>query len=213
MQDIYIISGLGADHRVFKYIDFGKLNVHFIEWIAPLEKESLSSYAQRISENIKHEKPILIGLSFGGMVAAEIAKLMEVDRIIFIASVKTRQELPPSFKTMGKLNIHKMLPSATFNHLGLVINHFFGLQSEQEKELLKEILEDHDLKFYHWAIDQILNWENEVPPSDFIHIHGDQDRVFPIKHIAYTHLIKDGGHLLTLNKAREVGKIIREYCR
>lgn len=59
--NIYILSGLGVDRRVFKKIDFGSLKVTYLEWIAPISTESISSYARRLSAKITAERPILIG--------------------------------------------------------------------------------------------------------------------------------------------------------
>lgn len=75
MSKIYIFSGLGVDKRVFDNIDFGTKSPEFIDWISPLKNESLAEYSKRISENMKSEKPILIGPSFGGIVATEISKI------------------------------------------------------------------------------------------------------------------------------------------
>lgn len=88
MNKIYVFSGLGVDKRVYDNIDFGTLDVEFIDWIEPLKNESLESYAFRISKKITEENPILIGLSFGGMLAAEISKIINVKKIILIASAK-----------------------------------------------------------------------------------------------------------------------------
>lgn len=50
MNKIYIFSGLGVDQRVFDNIDFGNLDVEFIDWIEPLKNESLDSYVNRIAQ-------------------------------------------------------------------------------------------------------------------------------------------------------------------
>jgi hypothetical protein len=55
MSKIYVFSGLGVDERVFDNIDFGRLDVEFIDWIEPLNNESLESYAFRISKKINSE--------------------------------------------------------------------------------------------------------------------------------------------------------------
>lgn len=39
-QTIYIFSGLGADERVFKQLNFSSLEPVFIDWIEPLENRS-----------------------------------------------------------------------------------------------------------------------------------------------------------------------------
>lgn len=76
MKKVYILSGLGADERVFKYLDFKDLDITFVQWIKPKPHEKLMDYVERLREQIKQDNPILIGLSFGGIVAAELAKII-----------------------------------------------------------------------------------------------------------------------------------------
>ena len=71
--------------------------------------ETLAQYAQRIVQRITAPRPMLVGLSFGGMVAVEIAKILPVEKVILISSAKTRDELPPSYRFLGKLHLHKFL--------------------------------------------------------------------------------------------------------
>ena len=84
LNKVYIFSGLGADHRAFDTIDFGDLPIEHITWIKPKNNESIQSYAKRISSKLTDEKPILIGLSFGGMLLMEIAKIKPYQKIILI---------------------------------------------------------------------------------------------------------------------------------
>ena len=76
------MSGLGVDKRVFDNINFGKLDLEFIDWIEPTKKESLQDYSSRISKKVTSENPILIGLSFGGIVAVEISKIIKTKKIM-----------------------------------------------------------------------------------------------------------------------------------
>jgi surfactin synthase thioesterase subunit len=73
---IYLISGLGADRRVFKKLVFPTdFELIYLDWITPEPAESLEAYAARLALNIDTSAPFyLIGLSFGGMLATEIAK-------------------------------------------------------------------------------------------------------------------------------------------
>lgn len=91
---LYVFSGLGADQRVFKYLNFGALEPQFIDWIRPETNEPIEAYARKLAAEINVEKPILIGLSFGGMMAVEIAKLRETENVILISSAKTAAEVP-----------------------------------------------------------------------------------------------------------------------
>ena len=107
---IYILSGLGVDRRVFYKINFKGLNVTYLDWIAPIPTESISCYARRLSAKITSESPVLIGLSFGGMVAIEIAKIIDVQQVILLASAKGENELPKLYKLISMLKLHRIIP-------------------------------------------------------------------------------------------------------
>ena len=68
MRKVYVFSGLGADERVFKFLDWGIDNQPiFIKWIEPLKNEPLKDYVLRLSSQIESPNPILVGMSFGGI--------------------------------------------------------------------------------------------------------------------------------------------------
>ena len=91
---IYIISGLGADKRMFQNFSFEGFEVVHIDWILPLDNETLQNYALRISENISDENSILIGLSFGGILSVEISKIKKFKKVFLLSSAKTKFEIP-----------------------------------------------------------------------------------------------------------------------
>jgi pimeloyl-ACP methyl ester carboxylesterase len=210
-KNIYLISGLGADERVFQNLDFGKLTPSFIKWITPQRDESMPDYALRLSTQIKTEKPIILGVSFGGMLAIEIAKLIDYQEVIIVSSAKNRQEIPFYYRLFGRLNGHKLLPISLFKHANFLTYWFFGMLEKNEKKLLKSILNDTDTTFLKWAINAIVNWQNETIIHNLTHIHGASDRVLPIKNKnELTAIIPNGGHLMVFNKATELNKILKE---
>lgn len=209
-KQLYIFSGLGVDERVFKNMDFSGFEVTFIRWIKPLEKESIESYAKRLSEQITEIKPILVGLSLGGMIAIEVAKLLETDKVILIASAKTKHEIPFYYRLAGILRLQKLIPIRFLKNANFITYWFFGTQTKEEKHLLKNILNDTDSLFLRWAIDKIAYWQNESYPQNLIHIHGTKDRVLPIRYVSFDIKITDGGHLMTVNKAVEISKLLKE---
>ncbi len=208
MSTVYIFSGLGVDRRVFDRIDFKDLDVKFIDWINPIKNETLQNYAKRISRKITSENPILIGLSFGGMIAVEISKILNTKKIILIASAKNKYELPFIYRLFGKLNLIKLIPKKIFKQQNLVTNWIFGIETDSEKQLLKEILQDTDLDFFSWAINEIANWKNDTYPENCIHVHGNKDHIIPINNIKVDFVIENGGHFMTVNKSKEIEKII-----
>ena len=209
MNKIYIVSGLGIDKRVFDKIDFGKLNPEFIEWIEPLKNEPLSEYCKRISQKINVENPTIIGLSFGGIVAVEIAKIIKTKKVILIASAKTKSELPLLYRIAGKLKINKLIPATILKQQNFLTNWFFGVKSDEDKKLLGEILEDTNPNFLKWAINEIANWKNEQQALNYVHIHGNKDKIIPIKNVEVDFVIKNGGHFMTVNKPNEIEKILK----
>lgn len=83
--DIYLFSGLGADQRVFQSINIPLYNLIYIQWIEPNINESMESYAERLLTQIKSLNTIFLGVSFGGIMAIEVAKLIEVEKVILIS--------------------------------------------------------------------------------------------------------------------------------
>ncbi|MBI1307443.1 MAG: alpha/beta hydrolase [Bacteroidetes bacterium] len=210
MQTIYILSGLGVNHRVFDQIDFGEFVPVHIQWITPLKNEPIDHYALRISAQITTEKPILIALSFGGIIAQEIARVLPVDKIILIASVKTYHEIPNYFRIAGKIGLHKIIPMYFLRHANLITHWFFGTRNTTDKQLLKQILLETDPVFIRWALHQTVNWNNKIPVQNVIHIHGTSDRILPIRHVKCNIPISDGGHFMTVNRSDEIADAIQK---
>ncbi len=203
-KELYIFSGLGADERVFQKLDFSDFSTTFIKWISPQEKETIENYATRILDQIKTTKPILIGLSFGGMVAVEVAKQIDTEKVILIASAKTKNEIPFYFRLAGQFGLHKFLPTSLLKSSNFITNWFFGTSSTFDKLLLKQILIDTDTIFLKWAIDKIVSWTNQTDTKNIFHIHGTSDRILPLIFVKCNSTIKNGGHLMTLNNSEEI---------
>ena len=210
MKNIYVISGLGADERVFFKTNFGNNKVTHIHWLTPLQNESIEAYALRLCTHIHDKNPILVGLSFGGMMAMEVAKHIATEKIILISSAKTKHELPALYKNAGKLNLHKLIPSYFFKSANVFTNWAFSNRSKNDKRVLAEMMKDMDMVFLRWAIDKILHWKNETIHENVVHIHGTADRILPYKNTKDTITINGGLHLMIITKAGEVKKILRE---
>jgi len=209
-KELYIFSGLGADERVFQRLDFSGFSTTFIKWIIPQDKETIEHYATRLLDQIKTTKPTLIGLSFGGMIAVEVAKQIDTEKVILIASAKTKNEIPFYYRFAGQLGLHKLLPTRLLKSSNFITNWFFGASSMSDKQLLKQILIDTDPTFLKWAIDKIARWPNQAQTKNIFHIHGTSDRILPLSFVSCDIKIKNGGHLMTLNKADELSNILRQ---
>lgn len=207
----YLLSGLGADGTVFQYLDFEGVEVEYMEWLSPLPKETLPAYAKRMTQKITTPHPILVGLSFGGMVAMEIAKQIPVKKVILISSAKERKELPWFYRFSAKLKLQKILPYTLIKRTNGFTYWLFGATSAHEKALLKEIFRKTPTTFLKWAINAILTWKNTEIYTHILHIHGDKDRILPYKNVKDTLCITGGGHSMIVNKAHEIAPLINKF--
>src|SRR5690349_17775993 len=126
MKHIYCISGFAADERVFVHLNVGENIMHFIPWKIPQKDESITSYAHRMRQDIEHVNPVLVGLSFGGMISIEIAKEIEVEKIILLSSISTFHEMPWYMKIAGKLHLNKVIPLRPYSFLEWLENYTLG---------------------------------------------------------------------------------------
>ena len=209
---LYFISGLGADERVFQFLKISGYQTSYIKWEDPLKKESLTDYCKRLIQQIDLSKNVvLIGVSFGGMIAQEIGRLIDCEKIIIISSIKSTAEMDINLSLIKWVGIYKIFPVKVLKWLNLLTaNYYFGTESQMEKMLLKKIIKDTDGIFMKWAIDKIMNWHENAPLKNIIHIHGDKDKIFPIVKIKNPIIIKGGGHFMIVNKADIISHIIGE---
>ena len=176
----------------------------------PEPDETIQHYTERMRAGIAEENPILMGLSFGGMICTEIAKQIPVSKIIIISSIKSSKELPWWMKTAATLKLNKIVPLKSTRLTQPIQNKMLGIQSEEEKTLVASLRREVDLPYTNWAVNQAINWKNEWHHPNIYHIHGDNDHMFPIKNIKADYTIKDGGHFMIMNRATEVSTCIND---
>ncbi|WP_127133132.1 alpha/beta fold hydrolase [Pseudoflavitalea rhizosphaerae] len=208
---VYFISGLAADERVFKHIRLpeGVEMVH-LNWIKPEKDESLPDYAMRLSEKIDVSEPFaLVGLSFGGMLATEIAKRFRPVQTVLISSIPLSAHLPKYFRAAAAIRLHKVVPIG-FVKMMARSKRFFTRETGEDKKLLLQIIQESDTSFIRWAMHAILTWKNEELPEQLMHIHGTRDEVLPGRLTTPTHVIPKAGHLLVMTEPKKVNNLLAE---
>lgn len=211
---LYLISGLGADERVFQFLDL-PIEKKFIQWVKPQKNEDLADYCRRLISQIDLRQEInLIGISFGGIVAQEIAKLVPCKKVIIISSVKSSAEFSWQLKLVRQTKIHLIVP-LWFLQISnkITADYYFGVKEHSESKLLHQIIADTDPEFLAWAIGRIMCWKSNAYPSNLIHIHGTNDKIFPIQYIKHAIEIPNGGHFMIVNKATVISSIIFDYLK
>ncbi len=207
----YFISGLGADKRAFYKIQLPQnYQPVYLDWIKPLPDEAFPEYAKRFSALIdSNEEFILIGLSFGGMLASEIARIIPPKKLIIISGLSSYKELPWYFKLAGKLGVHRILTPAIYKQATL-LNRFMGVGDKQMKAIVYNYVRNADPEYIRWALNVIVHWLHDERPPDLIHIHGSNDHLLPCRYVKADYVIQQGGHLMVMNKAGEVNKILKQ---
>ncbi len=207
----YLIGGLAADERVFRHIRFpDHFETVFLNWLIPEKNESLRSYAIRMSDQMdRTQKFILVGVSFGGMLAVEINKIYPAEKLILVASISDHQHLPGYFRWMHRAGIPKMVPIAMIKKT-VMIRRIFTAESDEDKNIIRSMIKAANAEFIRWAIIAALEWDGNSDGGNFIHIHGTSDIVFPIRFTNPSHRINHGGHLMVMERADDINKIIEE---
>ncbi|HEY9044550.1 MAG TPA: alpha/beta hydrolase [Ohtaekwangia sp.] len=208
MKDLYLLSGLGADKRVFECLDLSAYRATYIEWLVPLRTDTLVTYAQRLRSQITVSNPVLVGVSFGGMIAVEIGKQITTEKIILISSAETQQDIPLYYRFMGLIRFNRLMPRGQFKKLTGITAWLFGVSTPGDRQMLHEIIDQTDEIFLEWAIEQIIHWKNKTMLMNVVHIHGTSDRVLPYSKADYT--IMQGGHFMIVNRSHEINTIIRK---
>ncbi|MNK18909.1 hypothetical protein D3C87_371250 [compost metagenome] len=211
-SQVYILSGLGADERVFTEIDFGPFDPVFIPWEKLASPDqTFESYIEQLSRQVQVPDPILIGISLGGIVAQEMSRLFNDCPVLIIASVKTRQELSPLMRFSGRIRLHQLMPIKRVLKTKWLNYWLFGTKTETEKKILDQILADSDPEFTKWAIGQVSNWKRKEPvPGKVLHIHGDRDRIFRIGNVTPNYIIPEGTHFMTVSQPEKLSRVIRD---
>lgn len=202
---VYFMPGMAASSSIFERIQLPSetFEIHLLEWLLPKHQETLENYAKRMSKNVKHDNVILVGVSFGGILVQEMKPFVKPKKVIIISSVKSNVELPRRMKIAKATKAYKLIPTNMIENIEFFAKFAFGSTFvKQRMKLYEKFLSVRDKNYLDWAIEQIINWERVEIDEDIIHIHGEDDEVFPIKYIKKCIKVKGGTHIMILSKYR-----------
>ena len=205
---LYCLSGLGTDHRAFKNIHLNGVELVHIPWIKHHKDESLKAYAQRLFDHVQPENDYnLIGLSFGGMIAAEWESIKKPKNLFLLSTISDKSELGASTRFIGWLRLHRIIPMSILTKPNFISYYIFGVPKNENRKVFKEILKDTNFEHLKWAMSSILKWSN-TKISSGLKIHGDKDKVTPYRNNA-DFLMKGAGHMAVLNNATEIQQYLK----
>jgi pimeloyl-ACP methyl ester carboxylesterase len=203
---VYFMPGLAASPGIFENIHLPaeRFECHYLEWLLPENlNEPLAHYAARVAEGIKHENAILIGVSFGGVLVQEMAKRVKVRKVVIISSVRCNGEFPRRMVFAKRTHIYSIFPTGMMQNIEWLARFSVGNSKVAKRvKLYEKFLAVRDKKYLDWAFKSIINWDCTEPDMEVIHIHGDEDEVFPPKYLREFIPVPGGTHIMILNKAK-----------
>ncbi|MCK8479448.1 alpha/beta hydrolase [Psychroserpens algicola] len=199
---VYLMPGMAANPSIFEYIKLpeDQFQIHWLEWMIPVKNESLESYAKRMILHIKHDNIVLLGVSFGGILVQEMSKHIQLRKLFVVSSVKSKHELPKRMKVMKYTKAYKLLPTQLVSNIDFLAKYAFGETISKRIELYKKYLSVSDKHYLDWAIENVIEWDQDEPNKDAIYIHGDKDAVFPHSCTGNCIVLKGGSHIMVINK-------------
>lgn len=199
---VYLMPGMAASPRIFEYIKLPEeYELIKLSWIPPKNEESLSAYAKRMCSRVTRLDPILLGVSFGGVLVQEMSKHINCKKVIIVSSIKSNAESSLSMKLAKKTGVHKLLPTQWIKSLESLTLFVFGPSIRPKVEAYQKYLSEREPYYLDWSIDQIVHWSQSEQDPEVIHIHGDKDAVFPIINIDTSqrfYRIPNGTHAMIL---------------
>lgn len=213
---IYFMPGLAASPSIFEHIklDENEFEIHLLEWKIPYKGETLQEYAKRMTDEIRHENPVLVGVSFGGILVQEMNTIIKTRKTIIISSVKSNKEFPRRMKIAKLTKIYKLFPTSIIQNIENYIPDSINQKYlKGRKDLYKMYLSVRDKLYLEWALEQVILWNREIPDENVIHIHGNQDEVFPIKYIQNCIVLEKGTHIMIINRYKWLNEKLPELLK
>jgi pimeloyl-ACP methyl ester carboxylesterase len=213
---IYCFPGQGADRRIFDFLTIdSKYNINIIEYGTPEKHMTLNSFAKQLLKQIDTtEEFILIGVSLGGMICAELNEISNPSKTIIISSAKNRNELPNRYKFQKIIPIYKLVPGRILLAGAKILQPIVEPDSNKNKKTFKSMLSSKNATYMKRTVALIINWDREVNTKPIYHIHGTNDHTLPIKKIkSLTYIVDKGSHMMTLTRAKDISDILNAILK
>lgn len=210
-QLIYLIPGMTADFPVYSRILRLLPNAIIADYIPPESNETLVSYASRMANRIPANS-FVVGVSFGGIVALEIARVVRPQGCILISSIRQPAELPPWLRIWRALDGRST--NALLRTVGIaasMVPRFACISST----IRVTKLAGAGGQWHRWATGSVLDWqpEPEFSSCPLLQIHGSADRTFPIRYMNPDVTIAGGRHALSISHPTETATAICAFIR
>ena len=206
---------MGADERMFAKLRPLLPELIVPEWLPPLRRESLRSYARRMAGQINPELPCFVGgASFGGFLALEMLPHLNAKGCFLIGAVRSPSEFPLWIRLARPAHaLTRIVPVSLFLWLSAFLGGTLGFLLPRRTREFLQLGGTLDPAFFKWAAEAVLTWGDfGLPPNPacpVYHVQGELDRILPPRLTQPDELIAGGGHVIALSHPAEVARFIR----
>ncbi len=208
MRTIVSLSGLGADYRLLQKLEVRRCKFQVLAWEMPGDEETIRAYAHRMASRIDHEGCTLLGVSFGGVVALEIASICHAKHVILLSSMRSPAGISPCQRFLMRHMPASFYTVLRFGGIGPLADFFFGIEKPEESYLLRSMVANTDPKFAAWALRGLATWEGVDIQTPIDQIHGTADRILLPTFSSPDWWILGGGHFMVYNRSKQISALL-----
>ena len=97
---------------------------------------------------------------------------------------------------------YHLVPTRLTKNIEALGKYALGKPIKNRIDLYQKYLSVSDERYLRWAIYEMLHWKQRRSHTEVIHIHGDRDKVFPLKYIRNCTVVPGGTHIMIINRFR-----------
>ena len=206
-KPLILLPGMMADHRLLAAQQAEFPNLLVPSWPQHFPSDTIDTFAERLADTIRPVGQCVVGgVSFGGIVALELARHLDSLGCILISSIRSPAELPLHIRVLRPAGL---LPQPAFNALTFAATRAFGRSTKRgAQRRTNRMLAS---PFFSWATRATLRWKGCNPGVPISQIHGDCDRTFPVELTVPDQVVIGAGHMLVATHSDLVNDFIRRF--
>ncbi len=209
MRAIFL-PGVGVDARLFAPQRALPFRFRVPAWLPIRPGEELPGYADRMAVRLGRAD-VLVGISFGGILAQELAARVGARLVIGIATARHRRDVPRlvRFSEVVSRKIPQLRRPGAAVELGRA---FFGDLPAPTRRRMVAMLAEADPRFVRGAARMVGGWEGCEVPCRALFLHGREDLVIRPRSFEPDVWVEGAGHLVNVTHADRVNRFISRGC-
>jgi pimeloyl-ACP methyl ester carboxylesterase len=210
---LVLISGLGGDGRLTRPVQVPGVETIAPDHIPPRAAEDLPAYAARVADaHGVRPTDVIGGASFGGMLAAEIARQRPVAGLVLLGTCVRPSPLKSKYRWLHRLS--PLIPDRALSIRAWrpFVRARFAPIKEEAVDVIVAMAAASSPAQVRAFFRMLMSWDGvERFSCPVLSIHGDRDRIIPIACAEPGLVLENAGHSFTLTHAPQTIEAIRVF--